>query len=258
MKPLPFVLVTPAIAAQGSEFRDLSISLSEAYQAALIRAGAIPVILPATESREVIAACVARSDGVLMTGGEDVDPRIYAAGMPPRLRRLAKLTPDGGRRDLRELLLIDETLRQRRPLLAICRGHQLLNVALGGTLTPDLQSCKPHGLNHLRMDRRDEIVHDVQLTEGSLLANITGKATLGVNSTHHQAIARVAPAMKATAVSRDGIVEGVELKPGAAGVLPFLLGVQFHPERLAERHEEHHAVFCAFARACTLNGDKKL
>jgi len=134
----------------------------------------------------------------------------------------------------------------------------LLNVALGGTLTPDLQECKPHSLNHLRMDRRSEIVHDVQLTEGSLLAKITGKATLGVNSTHHQAVARVAPALKATALSQDGTVEGVELKPGAAGVLPFLLGVQFHPERLAEQHVEHRAVFRAFAQACTLNGDKKL
>ena len=153
------------------------------------------------------------------------------------------VTPDGGARDLRELLLIDEVFRQRKPLLAICRGHQMLNVALGGTLVADIPSQLPRAINHRRMDRRSEIVHEVRLTPGSLLAKITGRQRLGVNSTHHQAVARVAAPLKVAAVSSDGIIEGLELKPGAASMLPFLLSVQFHPERLVDRYPEHRAIF---------------
>lgn len=258
MKQAPLVLVSPDIAVKGSEFGDLSISLSEAYQEALMGAGAIPLAMPATISRAAIAACVARSDGVLLTGGEDVDPRIYAGQMARRLQRLARVTPDGGRRDLRELVLIDEAFRQRKPVLAICRGHQVLNVALGGTLVVDVESQKPGALRHRRMDQRSEIVHHVRLTAGSLLARIVGKAELGVNSTHHQAVARIAPTLMATAVSQDGIVEGMELRAGAGGLLPFLLSVQFHPERLVDRYSEHRAIFRAFAEACTLSREKRL
>jgi enolase len=140
--------------------------------------------------------------------------------------------------------------RQRKPVLAICRGHQLLNVALGGTLIVDIPTELPHAQNHSRPDRRFDIVHDARLTADSLLAKIIGTQTLGVNSTHHQAVGRVAPPLQVVARSDDGVVEAMELKPEAARWLPFLLSVQFHPERLAERHPEHRAIFDAFARAC--------
>ena len=84
------------------------------------------------------------------------------------------MTPDGGQRDLRELILIDEVFRQRKPLLGICRGHQMLNVALGGTLVPDILRQMPAALNHRQMDKRSQIVHEVRLTPNSLLAKITG------------------------------------------------------------------------------------
>ena len=102
------------------------------------------------------------------------------------------------------------------------------------------------------MDKRSEIVHDVRLTPGSLLAMLTGKQKLGVNSTHHQAVGRVAGPLRATAVSRDGVVEALELKPGGMPMLPFLLSVQFHPERLADRYPEHQAIFRGFTQACAL------
>jgi putative glutamine amidotransferase len=108
------------------------------------------------------------------------------------------------------------------------------------------------------MDRRSEIVHGVRLTPGSLLAKITGRQRLGVNSTHHQAVARVAAPLKVAAVSSDGIVEGLELRPGAAKMLPFLLSVQFHPERLADRYPEHRAIFRAFTRACVLSSEDNI
>ena len=254
MTKRPLILISPNIEKKGGEFGDLSICLSETYQRVLIRCGAIPLALPVAISREVIAECVGRCDGVLLTGGEDVEPRLYGKVLPPRLHATVTVTPDGGARDLRELILIDEVFRQRKPLLAICRGHQMLNVALGGTLVADISRQMPRAINHRRMNRRSEIVHEARLTRGSLLAKITGKQKLGVNSTHHQAIARVAAPFRVAAVSSDGIIEGLELKPSAARMLPFLLSVQFHPERLVDRYAEHKAIFRGFTRACALNG----
>jgi putative glutamine amidotransferase len=244
------ILVSPDVEEKGSELGDFSISLSAKYQRALTEGGAIPLAMPATICPRVIAECVRHCDGVLLTGGEDVDPRLYANGTVARLRRTVTVTPDGGQRDLRELMLVDEVFRQRKPLLAICRGQQVLNVALGGTLVLDIRSQMPAALNHRRLDKRCEVVHEVKLTPGSLLAKITGGKRLGVNSTHHQAVARVAGPLKTSAMSADGIVEGLELQPSAAHWLPFLLSVQFHPERLVDRYREHLAIFRAFAGAC--------
>ncbi len=212
--------------------------------------GALPVAMPPSIDREVIAQCVSRADGILLTGGDDIEPRLYNGRLPARIRKTVNVTPDRGERDLRELLLIDEVFRQRKPLLAICRGHQLLNVALGGTLLADIPSQRPKAMVHARNSERNEVVHDVRLTPGSLLAKIAGGFKLGVNSTHHQAVARVASPLRVTAASNDGMVEGLELKPGGSHWLPFLLSVQFHPERLFDRYPEHRAIFQAFAQVC--------
>jgi putative glutamine amidotransferase len=249
----PLILISPSVEEKGEEFGDFSISLSATYQQALIACGAIPLVLPVSVSRELIAECVRRCDGVLLTGGEDVDPRLYRNGLPLRLQGTVTVTPDGGARDLRELLVIDEVFRQGKPLLAICRGHQMLNVALGGTLVADILGQAPRAMNHRRMDRRGEVVHEVRLTKGSLLAKMTGRQRLGVNSTHHQAVARVATPLRVAAVSSDGIIESLELKPSAAKMLPFLLSVQFHPERLVDQYPEHQAIFRGFTQASALS-----
>jgi putative glutamine amidotransferase len=254
----PLILISPSIEKAGSEFGDRSISLSEAYPRAVADAGGVPLTLPVGKSRALIAACVRCCDGVLLTGGDDIEPRLYGNGLPAKLRRKVSPTPDGGERDLRELILIDEVFRQRKPLLAICRGHQLLNLALGGTIIADIAAQVPNALNHRRLDRRSDVVHEVRLTRESLLSKITGRQTLGVNSTHHQAVGRVAEPFQAIATSRDGIVEGMELKSEATRLLPFLLSMQFHPERLADRYPEHRAVFCVFTQACVLHRIKKL
>jgi putative glutamine amidotransferase len=254
----PLILISPNIEKKGDEFGDLSTSLSETYQQALMGAGALPMAMPATVSRELIGECVKRCDGVLLTGGEDVEPWIYGDKLPPRLRRKVNVTPDGGGRDLRELILIDEVFRQRKPLLAICRGHQVLNVALGGTLLADIASQVPGAANHRRLDKRSEVVHEVRLTEGTILFKIAGRTRLGVNSTHHQAVGQVAQLLQVIGRSDDGIVESMQLKPEAARLLPFLLSVQFHPERLADRYDEHRAIFSAFTRACRQNREKTI
>jgi putative glutamine amidotransferase len=250
MKQRPLILISPSIEKKGEEFGDLSTSLSETYQQAVLGAAGLPLGLPATTDRRAISECVRRSDGVLLTGGEDLDPRLYRDGLEPKLSRTVTLTGDGGQRDLRELILIDEVFRQKKPLLAICRGHQVLNVALGGTLVVDIRAEVPQSLNHRRLDRRSEVVHEVRVAQGSFLAKVAGTRDLGVNSTHHQAVGRAAPSLTVNARSEDGVVEGLELRAESAGALPFLLSVQFHPERLCDRYPRHQAIFEAFTEAC--------
>jgi putative glutamine amidotransferase len=213
----PLILVSPSIEKRGVEFHDLSVSLSVKYDFAVLEAGGIPVTVPTTTDRALLAECVRRVDGVLLTGGDDIEPDLYAPHLPPAVRKTVDTTPDGGGRDLRELMLIEEIFRQRKPVLAVCRGHQLLNVAL---------------------------------TRGSLIANICQKRVLGVNSSHHQAVVEPAEPFVATARSSDGLVEAMELKTGEGTGIPFFLSVQFHPERLTRQHREHRAIFGKFVGAC--------
>jgi len=246
MKPL--ILITPDFEPKGVEFGDAALSLSRRYADAVRGAGGLPVVLPPAAERRVLAESVARAAGVLLTGGDDVAPEIYAPKMDSARRKLARVTPDGGLRDLCELQLLAEVFRQRKPLLAICRGHQILNVALGGTLVVDLPTQRPGEINHRQMDRKCEAVHSVRLTPGSLLAKITRQQTLAVNSTHHQAVDRVAPGLRTVAVSPDGVVEALE-QPPETPALPFLLSVQWHPERLQDRDPAQRAIFAAFMAA---------
>lgn len=244
------ILVTPSIEKRGVEFHDLSASLSVKYDFAVIQAGGIPVAAPTTADHGLLAEVVRRVDGVLLTGGDDINPGLYTKNLPRAVRRTIEMTPDGGGRDLRELFLIREVFRQCKPLLAICRGHQLLNIALGGKLVADIRRQVSGALNHQRLDKPGAIIHEVPLTAGSMLAKITGKRVLGVNSSHHQAVLEPAELLTAVARTRDGIVEAMELKRGASKRMPFLLSVQFHPERLTERHAGHRAIFRRFIQAC--------
>ena len=252
----PVILVSGSTQARGAEFGDASLSLSLAYPLAVEAGGGIPWILPCLPRREHVADSVRRADGVLLTGGEDVQPRIYGPALPPSVARTVRT--EAPERDLFELLLIDEVFRQRKPLLAICRGHQILNVALGGTLIADIPQQVPGALNHGQTKRKDQVVHEVKCAEGSLLAQVTGRERFGVNSSHHQAVANIAKPLRVTAVSIDGIVEGLELGPDARHLLPYLLAVQFHPERLFRRHAEHLRLFESFMRACSRHREREV
>jgi putative glutamine amidotransferase len=245
----PLIIISPDFHSKGVEFGDPSLSLSMPYAQAVEACGGIPWVLAHTVSRAQVTEYVRRSDGVMLTGGNDLNPGLYESRIAAGLCDKAVLTRDGGRRDLFELMLLDDVFRQQKPLMAICRGHQLLNVALGGTLFVDLPTQKPSHIRHSRMDRSMEVVHSVRLTRGSLLSKIARNQTLGVNSTHHQAVNRLAPALRVTARSADGVVEAVE-QARDSKLLPFLLSVQFHPERLMNRYVEHRALFESFIQAC--------
>jgi putative glutamine amidotransferase len=256
-RPPPLILVSPGIEKHGFEFNDLSISLALRYESAVKAAGGIPVIAPVTTDRAMLAEAVRRTDGVLLTGGDDIDPDLYDKTLPKEVLKTVSRTPDGGRRDQCELILIGEIFRQHKPVLAICRGHQLLNIAFGGGLVADIQQQIPGALKHWGMDQAFNFAHVVTVKPGSLFATICGKKIVGVNSTHHQAVAEPAKPFKATARSRDGLVEAMELKPEFAARMPFFLSVQFHPERLTQKHARYRAIFQKFVAACSKAGKNK-
>jgi putative glutamine amidotransferase len=243
-------LVAPSTEREGAEFADWSVSLSNRYTDAVIAGGGLPQILPATMRREVIADAVRRCDGVLLTGGDDIDPKLYTKELPAEL---AKTTgTHDAERDIWEKILIDEVFAQGKPMFGICRGHQMLNVALGGTLIVDIPMQVPGALVHNDMARKTEPVHDVSVTPGSLLATITGEQRFGVNSTHHQAIGELAGPLRAVAQSTDGIIEAVEWKEPSGR--PFLLTVQFHPERMLDREAMFLKLFSSFIQSCASGG----
>jgi putative glutamine amidotransferase len=241
----PLILVTPCQQAAGTEFADASISLSNRYTQALNDAGGMPLVLPVTATRDQIAELVRHAEGVLLTGGEDIELKHYAPDTLPELAaKLGEVEPE---RDVLELALVDEVFRQRKPLLCICRGHQMLNVALGGTLIVDIPLQLPGALTHKQVERKFELVHDVSLASDSQIAALLSAVKVGTNSTHHQAVARVADALRVTGTTSDGVVETMELKDKS--LLPFLQSVQFHPERLYDRYPHFAELFRAFIRA---------
>jgi putative glutamine amidotransferase len=244
------ILVSASIEKCGVEFHDLSASLSLRYHHALLQAGGIPVTVPASTDRAMLAEAVRRTDGVLLTGGDDINPALYDGELPRHILKTVEQTPDGGARDLQELLLIEEIFRQHKPVLAVYRGHQMLNVAFGGRLLADIARQLPGALDHRRMDKPLDLVHEAALTPGSLVSKICKTPVLGVNSTHHQAVLEPAEPFTATARSRDGVVEAMELKPECSALVPFLLSVQFHPERLVQRHVRYRTIFEMFVTAC--------
>jgi putative glutamine amidotransferase len=242
---IPAILVAPSTEREGAEFADRSVSLSNRYTDAVIAAGGFPVILPATTRRRIITEAVRRCDGVLLTGGDDIDPKCYANNLPGPLAKTS-LNHDS-ERDAWEKILIHQVFRQRKPLFAICRGLQMLNVALGGTLLVDIPTQVPNALNHNQMARKTEPVHNITIVAGTLLARMAGGAALGVNSTHHQAACRVADPLRVVAQSADGVIEALELKD--PGRLPFMLAVQFHPERMVDQSALFLRLFRGFVRA---------
>ena len=226
----PVVAVTaPRRRVEGRE----RVTLNTSYVRALDSVGLAPLALPTmlAPERAVGALHGSAVRGLVLTGGEDVEPARYGATPHPKLEE-----PDPGR-DAAELALIAAARERRLPILAICRGIQILNVALGGTLYQDLASERPGPVAHTG----DDVRHTVRIEPGSLLEHTLGTRTATVNSRHHQAICDLAPGLRAVSWAEDGVIEAVEpADPGA----PWMLAVQWHPEDLNER-----ALFDGFARA---------
>jgi len=210
------------------------------YLESLALAGAEPRVL--TPARDPLPDALEGCDGVLLTGGEDVDPALYrdAARHP---------TVEVNRaRDDYELALTRAAIARGLPIFAICRGVQILNVAAGGTLVQDLPSAHPTGLAHKPGGAPDAVAHDVVVIANTQLARLLGSSLdashrIAVNSRHHQSVKDVAPGFQATAVAPDGVIEAIE-KPDAR----FCVGVQWHPENFW-RSGEFAALFTGLVEA---------
>ncbi len=216
------------------------VRVNEAYVRALQSAGLIPLIVPPSLSGDEVRAVVAGVAGVVLSGGEDIDPARYGADRHPATQR------SNPGRDATELALVEAAHELKRPLLAICRGLQLLNVALGGTLVQDLGMERPSEIVHPRERARTQRVHSVSVLPGSRLARVVGDASMDVNTLHHQAVDRLAPGLRATAYAPDGVVEAAEAMDDW-----WTLAVQWHPEELMDDPKPwDRAIFTAFAAAC--------
>ena len=232
----PIIGVTPSVASD-----TLLMQMNPAYTDALLRAGCTPLILPLTDDADVIARYAQQIDGLLLSGGDDVDP---ARNGETQRWECGEICPA---RDTFELSLCREVLRLRKPVFGVCRGMQLLNVALGGTLYQDLRSEFPGCIAHRQHQKAEYVSHPVTILPDTRLQQLLQTDTVSVNSHHHQAVKALAPGLKVSATAPDGVIEAVEHTE-----LPFCTAVQWHPERLAGNsgNEAHAALFRAFADAC--------
>lgn len=215
-------------------------SLAEAYVEALTQAGACPVLLPNALSPEALDALVPRLDGVLFSGGGDIDTDFYQSEDHPKVNGVEI------QRDQLEIALLRQQVAEGKPFLGICRGMQLINVALGGSLYADIADQVPGAAKHDYYPgwERDYLAHPVSVDRGTCLAGILGEREVEVNSFHHQAVRQLAPGLAPTAYSPDGIMEACELPDH-----PFGLAVQWHPEWLTA-YAPTRSLFQAFVEAC--------
>jgi putative glutamine amidotransferase len=217
--------------------------MGQRYVRVLAAQGAVPVLLPLlVGDEETLRAIYDLLDGLFLTGGVDIDPTNYGEAVHERCDR-----PDPAR-DWTEIQLIRWALRDRKPILGVCRGVQAINVACGGTLYQHLPDQRP-GLKHDYFPAqgngytRDYLAHEVTVDPATRTGRLLGEARVAVNSMHHQGIKQLAPDLRATAHAPDGLVEGVEGEQG------YLIGVQWHPEELAEAHAAQRRLFDSFLRA---------
>jgi putative glutamine amidotransferase len=213
------------------------LSLNKTYFDALAGAGAEVLPIPAFGGVRA-ADYYPMLDGLLIPGGPDVEPKRYGADLRPD----AKVYTNPELDEL-EFALLERAIPDDLPVLAICRGIQVLNVALGGTLWQDINVEGATTHDH-DCPPRDSVVHGLDVEPGSLLARSIGAEHVLVNSLHHQAIRDVAPSLRAVGKTEDGLIEGVEL-PGHR----FVVGIQAHPEELAPHHEWARRLFAAFVTA---------
>jgi putative glutamine amidotransferase len=208
--------------------------VNSSYLRSVLAAGGMPILLSPLIGAARAAAALEGAEALLLTGGEDIDPSWYGQQPSPHLGRVDR------ERDLFELALFASARQRELPILGICRGIQLINVALGGTLWQDLATERAGPLEHDSPAARNARVHTVDLVPGSRAAEALGTLQLEANSFHHQGVRETAGKLVASGRAADGLVEAVESAPGT----PWLLAVQWHPEEMhAEAAARDHGLF---------------
>ncbi|BFT65979.1 gamma-glutamyl-gamma-aminobutyrate hydrolase family protein [Parvimonas parva] len=211
--------------------------VNQDYVEAVLRAGAIPFIIPFNEDLEATREMVEKVDGIILSGGHDVNPYYY--GEDPMLK-IGELFPE---RDVFDMELYKTAIELKKPIFGICRGYQIINVINGGTLYQDLSYADFVKIKHDQVDNPTQATHFVELEEGTFLKNILGEK-YKVNSFHHQILKDVAPGFKVVAKSSDGVIESIEKITEDN----FVIGVQWHPEMLSASNEKSQAIFNAFVK----------
>lgn len=214
------------------------VYVNKDYIEAVEKSGGIPLLLPPVSGLEAIQEYVRLCHGFILSGGGDINPLLY--GCTPH----SKLEAVNTGLDQLQLLLVSEILKTDKPLLAICRGAQLLNVALGGTLYQDMSEVPFPVMLHSQIAPRGDRFHAVALTEDSIPGSLFGHQ-LWVNSFHHQSIKELGKGLRVVAVASDGIVEAVQSDEKS-----FVLGIQWHPEMMLVASDEMLPLFCKFIDSC--------
>lgn len=231
----PTIGVFPSIKDDGTFW------LYESYTDAVIDAGATPLVIPPVteENKDTLYALMDKCDGYLFTGGGDIEPSFYNAPRDPKCG--ASII----KRDEFELLSFSYAMSTGKPILGICRGCQLMNVALGGTLTQDIPSAFPDAIRHTSESIASPTIHEIDIPSDSPLLKLSGAPRVKINSFHHQSVAKLGEGLKILATSViDGIPEGVYLDGDR-----YLIGVQWHPERGYKSSSLDANVFKSFVEA---------
>lgn len=237
-------LTTYALAESGP--RPAAFAGSRSYVQAVVRCGGLPILLPTIEPETgQLGTLLRRCDGLILTGGPDVDPAIYGEAKRPYCGHTDPL------RDQYEMELLRLAESTRLPVLAICRGLQILNVAVGGTLHQGIREEVPACIGHDQgmggpSEQRGHPIHEVNVVPGTRLADIFPDGLPTVNSLHHQAVKDLGPGLKPSAFAPDGVIEAAETVEDR-----FLLAVQWHPEEMIEERPEMLKLFQAFVDACS-------
>jgi putative glutamine amidotransferase len=236
----PLVALSASSKTAASPGKYARVRVNEAYVRAIQSVGLVPLIVPPSLTPDAARAIVASVAGLVLSGGEDIDPAGYGAARHPATQKSHVA------RDATERALVEAARDAKRPVLGICRGLQLLNVALGGTLVQDLGMQRPSEIPHSLETSRRNRVHGLTILHGSRLFAAVGSTAIDVNSIHHQAVDRLAPCLQATAYAPDGVIESAETTDDW-----WVLAVQWHPEELLDDPAPwDRAVFAAFAREC--------
>lgn len=238
-KPLIGIASNRFIVESGPFAGQKRIYINQDYIDSILQAGGIPFLLPLNNDKEATKQQIIAMDGIVFSGGQDIHPLRY---QEEPLRFLEDVCTE---RDEYELSAIKFAYSLKKPILGICRGLQLINVAFGGTLFQDIgeQFASP-SIQHSQKSHRSMGTHSVEIDPNSQLSRIFNAKRLITNSFHHQAVKDLAPGFFISARAKDGIIEGIEKLDSS-----FLLGVQWHPEMMIEKHPEMLQLFSAFVRS---------
>jgi len=215
------------------------VFVGQDYVKAIVMAGGVPIILPIVESQEQALRQLELVDGLILSGGYDVDPHLFGEE-PHHLLEATYL-----QRDLYEMALLQKAYQKNLPVLGICRGIQLINVAFGGSLYQDLSDYEQPILQHCQKNNLHQGTHTVEIAEETILKRVFKQNSIRTNSLHHQAIKELAKGFTVSARSRDGMIEAIEKNDYS-----FMVGLQWHPELMVDTDEPTLALFETFITAC--------